>query len=146
MSKERFMLYQNSEFAVQSDGFIDNPYNKPLTAIVHELAKLLNHTKSEVKTKTEYIQEQRDVIDEYKSKVETLENFHINLVGVKDCDIKELVEQARMLKEIQELVSTNKNLYEEIQKHGYCTTPSSVLLFCDRILQICNPSTVTKDV
>jgi hypothetical protein len=42
-------------------------------------------------------------LDQLKAENEELKNFHINLVGVKECEIKELVKYKQALTEIKEI-------------------------------------------
>jgi DNA repair ATPase RecN len=45
-------------------------------------------------------------LDQLKAENEELKNFHINLVGVKECEIKELVKYKQALSEIKEIAIT----------------------------------------
>ena len=51
---------------------------------------------------------------------EALKNFHINLVGVKECEIKELVKYKQALTEIKEICNSvwGNGLDEEVDKFG----------------------------
>ena len=52
--------------------------------------------------------------DKLKTENEKLRNFHINLVGVKECDIRELLKLKQTLAEIK-----------EIAKNSCCLQPTS---------------------
>ena len=47
-----------------------------------------------------------DMYNQLKAENEELKNFHINLVGVKECEIKELIKYKQTLKEIKEIAIT----------------------------------------
>jgi hypothetical protein len=52
----------------------------------------------------EFYEEQ---LDQLKAENEELKNFHINLVGVKECEIKELLKLKQTLTEIKEIATEN---------------------------------------
>ena len=60
-------------------------------------------------------EEGREINAELKAENEELKNFHINLVGVKECEIKELVKLKQTLTEIKEIA-------EHCMKQDICTT------------------------
>ena len=47
----------------------------------------------------------------FKAENEELKNFHINLVGVKECEIKELLKLKQALTEIKEIAEKNLNIH-----------------------------------
>ena len=47
--------------------------------------------------------ELQEQLDQLKAENEELKNFHINLVGVKECEIKELLKLKQTLAEIKEI-------------------------------------------
>ena len=112
----------NSEWLDKS--ILDDEAGEIIEKIELDYAEL-DQLKTEVKSKTEYIQEQREIIDQYSKEIEMykkcqgkraskreeelkaeneeLKNFHINLVGVKECEIKELLKLKATLAEIKEI-------------------------------------------
>ena len=59
----------------------------------------------------EYIFVKRQ-LDQLKAENEELKNFHINLVGVKECEIKELLKLKQTLTEIKE-IAENREIFCE---------------------------------
>ena len=55
------------------------------------------------KEQLEKIKSLEQEYDKLKAENEELKNFHINLVGVKECDIRELLKLKQTLTEIQEI-------------------------------------------
>ena len=135
-----------------------------------QMARELDQLKSEVKSKTEYIQEQREIIDQYSKEIEMykkcqgkraskreeelkaeneqLKNFHINLVGVKECEIKELAELKADNKHLNDLLNQalkeleqSREAFEKIKE--ICQIKQSQSVFVnetvfEQILQICD--------
>ena len=58
---------------------------------------------------------EKQQLDQLKAENEELKNFHINLVGVKECDIRELLKLKQALTEI-----------EEVAEKSCCLQPTSV--------------------
>ena len=72
-----------------------------------------------------------NTLDELKAENEELKNFHINLVGVKECEIKELLKLKQTLTEIKEIAEDTIDLFDEGLETG--TTYDRVV----QILQKC---------
>ena len=71
----------------------------------------------------------REKLHSKEQECEELKNFHISLVGVKECEIKELLKLKQTLAEIREIA-------EEYQKEYLVN--NGVFLLCNQILQKIN--------
>lgn len=62
----------------------------------------------------------RRCIKDLEQENEELKNFHINLVGVKECEIKELVKLKQTLAEIKEIVQFADRPYKLCGEYNNC--------------------------
>lgn len=65
-------------------------------------------------------EEGKEINAELKAENEVLKNFHINLVGVHECDIKELLKLKQTLVEIKEIAEFSYRPYRVCGEYNNC--------------------------
>ena len=68
----------------------------------------------------EELKETLEQLDQLKAENEGLKNFHINLVGVKECEIKELIKYKQALTEIKDIVEFGFRPYKVCGEYNNC--------------------------
>ena len=118
---------------------------------IDKLCEQLDQLKAEVKSKTEYIQEQREIIDQYSKEIgmykkcqgtraskreEELkaENKHLN--DLLNQALKELEQSREVIEKIKEMCSSVENI--ENANTLYESKLSGIYLQARKILQICD--------
>ena len=86
-------------------------------------------------------EEGKEINAEIKAENEKLKNFHINLVGVKECEIRELARYKQVIEKVRELI---KNDYcFETESCEFCANIGNCLN--KQILQICDEVNDAQD-
>lgn len=93
--------------------------------------------------------EGKEINAELKAENEQLKNFHINLVGVKECEIKELARYKQALEKIKEICTKYKEICANCEGDEYidcvdCTEGGEAQVAI-KVLQICDEVNDAQD-
>lgn len=99
-SDNHCLVLENNQISLRENEF--TAYRIVLGKSTNELLEFVKDTYLQLQAKEQECDE--------------LRNFHINLVGVKECDIRELLKLKQTLTEIKEIAERNHKTKEELFK------------------------------